>query len=204
MKKLLFIIALFLLFLTLNSCVQNKNMGVGVLYFRIQNPVKLQHNRGIDSVWMNDNQDIETSFSTGVLPFETEITPATVYFRILEEKNNQLLIVWNEEPKKTLWVKKEEYFVILNWIDFLNSFDALSIGWKTKLKASPSDSVKNIEQINCGAYEAVQLRGNWLEVKSIDNCFDGYGVGQTEYKEISGWVRWTDGEKLLVTRQRNE
>lgn len=179
-----------------------QDMGVGVLMFRASDKVlTLEHEQRADSIWWDSNSStFPNSLSGGVDAFEEQKVPSILYFRILEERDGNMLIVHNEKTKQTAWVKNGEDLEKLNWLSFINSFDAVEIGHSTKLKIAPSDSAKEVSQDACGKFYALQLQGDWIEVTSINCEYYGY----SEDKKDHGWVKWTNDGRILVNRFRNE
>ncbi len=179
----------------------SQSLGLGVVVFDISSGNVVTFNHGLDSIWVDWDSDgsvFKTSFSTEIGAFEKQWTPSYLYFRLLDKRKDSLLIMFNEQRGYTLWVQKQERVKIMDWLSFLTNLDAVEIGWITELSTSPNDSAHTVPQKACRKFYIIQMKGNWIEVESI--CLFETN-GQLNDR---GWVKWTDGQKLLVNRCRNE
>jgi hypothetical protein len=61
------------------------------------------------------------------------------------------------------------------------------------LRTSPNDSAGSVTPFNNFVLKAVEMRGDWIRVICDSNCSSCYSTN------ITGWLRWRRGEKLLIS-----
>lgn len=180
------------------SCLFAQNLGLGLFLFKPHNEtLLLYHQEAIDSIWWDaDLLDFQTSLAKGFSAYEEQVTTAVLYFEIVEEKNDSILILFNQKTQESAWIYKDEAYDIIPWAAFLTRFNLIEISTKAELKASPFDDAPDIRRDPCGKYLVIQIQDEWIEVRPED-C--GLNIHADR-----AWVKWTDGERLLVSALRSE
>jgi hypothetical protein len=117
-------------------------------------------------------------------------------FRCKSATANWLELIVNNDNGMTLWVKRTKTTTYLTWEEYLKNasqVDRLE-EFKQKIRERPNDKSAEIEYEGRDCFEVRSMQGDWIEIFTSDTC-DEEG---TTTKVKSGWIRWREGEKLLI------
>jgi len=117
-------------------------------------------------------------------------------FRCKATTADWLELIVSNENGMTLWVRRTKATKYLTWEEYLKDMfgvDRLE-SYKQKIRKLPSDTADEIKYEGRDCFEVKSLKGDWIEINSTDHCDEG--ISKT--KIDSGWIRWRDGEKLLI------
>jgi hypothetical protein len=84
----------------------------------------------------------------------------------------------------------------LTWEEYLKgmfSVDRL-MEYKQKIRKGPSDTAEEIKYEGRDCFKVMSLSDDWIEIFSTDYCDEG----KNKDKIRSGWIKWRDGDKLLI------
>lgn len=119
-------------------------------------------------------------------------------FRCLKVKDNWLKIIVNNENGSTLWLRKSDLTIFKDWETFLEAMFGVSRlpNEKQKIKTLPNDNSEEIKYQGQDCFQVKSMKGDWIEIFTADYCDEGYTDSKTKIK--SGWIRWRQGNKLLI------
>ena len=115
-------------------------------------------------------------------------------FRVKSKTDQGFQIIVNNKTNQTYWVKRNQSMTFLTWETFLkNMFSVARLNISDqKIRKLP---IENAEQINYKGKDCFQvksMKGDWIEIFTADNC------DQSKTKLKTGWLKWRQGNKLLI------
>ena len=127
-----------------------------------------------------------------LLPFYQKEDYEALYFRFTGVQDDRVKIVLNAASARQGWVNRHDVKVLF-WPDFLASVFAIYPldGERNPVRRHPL--VNADRETNVGTDEILlpeRVEGDWIYVKAHIEGDSGEGYG--------GWVRWRDGDRLLV------
>ena len=125
----------------------------------------------------------------GFLPEVLDIARGHIALRVRTLATGWVEVVTNRSDGRTAWVRRDRVEVV-GWPDVLLQSLLTTDPEVNPLRARPSDDAS----ILAAPPEDVRLRplairGDWVQVSTL---------GLADPMPPSGWLRWTDGERLLV------
>jgi len=113
------------------------------------------------------------------------------FFRCSKKDGDYYEVIVNQETSKKLWLKKSEKVVFKNWGEFLKSVLSIERIGQQAIKSAPDDNSKAVEYQGEDFFNVTEMKGNWVKIVEAE-------VEEEILKPVSGWIKWTDGKKLLV------
>jgi len=120
------------------------------------------------------------------------------YFRLAfdcESSDNEFYtIIINRQTGETAKIKKRDKFFKFETIEeFVDNWTGIGLDFyrsRNPLKKSPSDKSEDIQNDQQTKYkiwsaEKISIKGDWIEIKIEDT-------------EETGWIRWRQGNKILI------
>lgn len=122
----------------------------------------------------------------------------SLVFRCLEIKDDWLKVMVNNENGETLWLKKSELTIIQDWENYLKEMFGVERlpEQQQKIRSLPSDTSEEIIYQGKDCFQVKSMKGDWIEIFTADYCDETYTDSKTKIK--SGWIRWRQGNKLLI------
>lgn len=119
-------------------------------------------------------------------------------FRCMSVQGNWLKVVVNNENGETLWIKKNNLTTLRNWENYLKGMFGVARlpDHKQKIRSSPTDSSEEITYQGQDCFQVKSMKGDWIEIFTADYCDDSYTDSETKIK--SGWIKWRQGNNLLI------
>lgn len=119
-----------------------------------------------------------------------------VAFRCKTRTGDWLEVVVNSLSGQTFWIKQTKETKFLTWENYLQGMFGVSRleNEKQKIRSSASDNGQEIKYEGSDCFQVKSLQGDWIEIFTPGHC-DAYG-SKTQVR--SGWIRWKNGEKLLI------
>ena len=117
-------------------------------------------------------------------------------FRCKSTTMDWLEVIVNNEDGKSLWIKKNERTRFLSWEEYLKNMFAIDRRWDKpqKIRKSPTETAVEINYEGRDCFQVRSLRGEWIEIFTADHCDEA----KTVIKIKSGWVKWRQGNELLI------
>jgi hypothetical protein len=117
-------------------------------------------------------------------------------FRCKATAPGWLELIVNNENGMTLWVKRTKATLYLTWEEYLKDMFGVDrrADYKQKIRKQPSDTADEIKYEGRDCFKVKSLKGNWIEIISTDHCNDG----NSKTKIITGWIKWREGDNLLI------
>ena len=115
-------------------------------------------------------------------------------FRCKSQTKDAFEVVVNNKTGETLWLKKSKSTIFKTWENYLKGM--------FMIKRLPSDhndirfnSSENApENIFTGeeCFQVRSMKGDWIEISTGESCEEDGSILK------SGWIKWRDGNKLLI------
>jgi len=193
------------------ASVSNGQLGEGVVKvlneFFYQNPVELKiyENKG-------DNNPMRTISITGdamsgftvkgsdygswLNPEYFDLEYVNVIFRYDRIEDGWTRVIYDNGSAATGWISPETPLSAHSWSDFFtNVTTSVSPIGTADIKAGPDDNAKTIrESSSQDCFEAVEVAGDWLKIRTNQTLECNEHPNPIE----SGYIRWRDGNNLLV------
>ena len=117
-------------------------------------------------------------------------------FRCKSTTTDWLELIVNNENGMTLWVKRTKATKYLTWEEYLKDMFAVDRleSNKQKIRKMPSDTAAEIKYEGRDCFEVKSLKGDWIEINSTDHCDEGSNTTKID----RGWIKWKEGDKLLI------
>jgi len=121
-----------------------------------------------------------------------------LFFRCKSEKNGWFQLIVNNDNGKTYWLKKTELTNLSTWETYLKEmFGVARLADRTQvIRKSPSDTSEEIKYTGEDCFQVKSMQGDWIEIFSPTYCVNGYTDSKTKIK--SGWIKWRQGNNLLI------
>ncbi len=119
-------------------------------------------------------------------------------FRCLTVNNNWLKVMVNNETEENLWLKKSDLTTFNDWEHYLKEMFGVArlSDQQQKIRSSPTDNSEEISYHGQDCFQVKSMKGDWIEIFTADYCDGSYTDSKTKIK--SGWVKWRQGNKLLI------
>ena len=117
------------------------------------------------------------------------------FFRCIQQTDNFYKVVTNNQTGLAYWVKKADFITYQNWEQFLLGVLTISRNTDQDIKLEPDSDSPKIDFIAEDCFHVVKMKGDWIEITTNGICKD---EDLTTGKLTSGWIRWREGEKLLI------
>jgi hypothetical protein len=119
-------------------------------------------------------------------------------FRCKSLADDWVEIIVNNETGKNLWLKKSEVAKFSNWETYLQGMFGVArlSDQNQKIRKQPSDSSEEIKYSGGDCFQVKSMNGDWIEIYTAEYCDESYTDSKTKIK--SGWIKWRQGNKLLI------
>lgn len=119
-------------------------------------------------------------------------------FRCLTVKNNWLKVIVNNETEETLWLKKSDLATFKDWESYLKEMFGVTrlLDQQQKIRSLPFDESGEISYQGQDCFQVKSMKEDWIEIFTADYCDESYTDSKTKIK--SGWIKWRQGNKLLI------
>jgi hypothetical protein len=200
-------IACFLYILSCPAHIDPKNAtGVGVVTINFgstdiyQRKVSLYEDAEGKIIYCSVARGYEQLDSLKLVPFEIIYPIHSLCFRCLADSAGMFKIVLNETTGKAGWIKKEKYAELKSWLNYFKGSDYVVTSGK--LLQRPDNAAKEVKEKHlCNTYTLLSMEGDWAELESNSYCDQD---GETDQKQVKGWVKWKEGDLLKIQKMYNE
>ncbi|NRS90367.1 hypothetical protein HNQ02_003307 [Flavobacterium sp. 7E] len=119
-------------------------------------------------------------------------------FRCVRIEDNWLKVIVNNETEETLWLEKSELTTFIDWENYLkNMFGVARLSdQKQKIRSLPTDDSEEIIYQGNDCFQVKAMKGDWIQIFTAEYCDANYTDSKTKIK--SGWIKWRQGNKLLI------
>ncbi|KIC02076.1 hypothetical protein OA88_11075 [Flavobacterium sp. JRM] len=195
-----------LLFLTLSiSAFAQTNLGIGLIAIKFNDKTVLPFYSSI-----NDKQPIktirffndETINSWNIQDLKNQqkwLKPEILWldynffiFRCEKQEKDWFKIIVDNESGKSLWIKKSKNTEFRDWEKYLQDMFRISRKSKAdKIYKLPNTNSGTIKYLGEECFQVKSMKGDWIEIFTSE-CDDV----KSEIK--SGWIKWKNGNTLLI------
>ena len=119
-------------------------------------------------------------------------------FRCLVSSREWYKVMVNNETGTTLWLRNSEMTEFKNWQGYLKSMLSVtrSTEFPQNIRVTPTDDALEIDYLGSDCFSVISMSGDWIEISTPDYCEE---IGnEVKTSIISGWLRWRNGNKLLI------
>lgn len=115
-------------------------------------------------------------------------------FRCTATTENWLQVIVNNESGEKYWLNKSELTTYKSWETYLKEMFSVerNSDKSQKIRTSPTDNSSEIAHNEQDCFIVKSMKGDWIEIVKPDYC-EGDST-----KAITGWIRWKDGNNLLI------
>jgi hypothetical protein len=115
-------------------------------------------------------------------------------FRCKSVKEGWYEVVVNNENGHTFWIRNDRSTKFISWEEYLRDMITISRTpyYSQKIRTQPDEKSDAIAYEGQDCFQVKSLRENWIEIFTPPTC----SASQT--KVASGWIRWRNGNKLLI------
>lgn len=137
-----------------------------------------------------------------IKPLEFMPTPGRILFRCIGETKQMYQVVVNESTKEVNWLKKEAMIEFHSWLSYLQGSQCIENNLVSNpLRKKPRFNSDIVEAYNtCNKFEINLMKGEWIKISTSYMCDQGIQVD----KPISGWIKWCNGDKIIVNKLYSE
>lgn len=158
--------------------------------------------------------DFEIIDSCSIEPFEWMVVPGRLMFRYIEEREDWYQIIMVERTNETAWVKKVKNTSLqliekFNWLDYLNGGSCVESVIKQPIRINPSEDADTIDfDSDCNKYEIIAIKEDWIKVLECYLCENPNAGKKAEWitnaVKKAGWIKWHEGNKIVVSKFYSE
>jgi hypothetical protein len=115
-----------------------------------------------------------------------------IHFEVLGEIGNYYEVILNPENNTIKRIPKSSNWKFYTWEEYLNTV-YLMYGSDNPLRAAPEEDAKVIYKFNDYFFKVIEIKGDWVKIQCNDDC------KKCDKGNLEGWIKWKDGERLLVS-----
>ena len=117
-------------------------------------------------------------------------------FRCLAVQDNWLKVMVNNETGETLWLKKSDLTTFSDWESYLKEMFGVARlpDQQQKIRSLPTDNSDEIIYSGQDCFQVKSMKEDWIEIFTADYCDET----DSKAKVKSGWIKWRQGNKLLI------
>lgn len=119
-------------------------------------------------------------------------------FRVRASNENWAEVIVNNTTGESYWIRTNKSMTQLTWQAFLKDKFGVSRlnASKQKIKKFPSATSSDLNYKGKDCFQVKSMKGDWIEIFTADYCDESYTDSKTKIK--SGWIKWREGNKLLI------
>ena len=116
------------------------------------------------------------------------------FFRCIRQTRGYYEVVANNDTGKTFWIKQADYLSFQDWEEFLISVLTVGRNTEQEIKEKPDETAQTIAFTSDECFHVKQMQGDWVEITTEGLCTEG----QTDRNYTTGWIKWREGDVLLI------
>jgi hypothetical protein len=116
-------------------------------------------------------------------------------FNFRVKSNNENCYEVYVSDNRTMWIENKEFTQFLTWEEYLISMFMVSRTNpnEQKILENPELKAKEIPYSGDDCFNVRKMSGNWIEIFTPDYCND-----EIENPIKNGWIKWREGNKILI------
>jgi len=193
----------------LTQCYGQVTLGTGIVKIEFDDKTTIDfYSKPTDKVHSKrivffDDKEINSWNIKNLKTEQTWLKPEVLWldysefnFRCKSKNGEWLELIVNNDSGLTYWIKENKTTIYLTWEEYLKqmfSVDRLPDS-EQKIRKQPSDKADEIKYEGRDCFQVKSLKGDWIEISTTDYCDEG----KNKDKIKSGWIKWRDGDKLLI------
>jgi hypothetical protein len=136
------------------------------------------------SEWLNPESLVPESYS--------------FILRCVSETNDWFEIIVNDDTGLTMWLRKSDSCIFMTWETYLQGMYGIERlpDLYQKIKVSPNKNSKEIKYTGQDCFQVNSMDGEWIEIFTAPYCDEDDLENNPRIE--SGWIRWREGNKLLI------
>ncbi|MCO6511816.1 MAG: hypothetical protein J5I65_13580 [Aridibacter famidurans] len=146
------------------------------------------------------DSELEVVGNPEVNPFAFHSDYDLLDFRITRVSRSWIEIIVNEETKERKYVRGFTSSGILAWDQYLGGKFAVDVHGQWILDQAAGTRIFSPEYTE-HRVEPVEVRGDWLKVRCVMRKPSDSNIGDRDPagESIEGWVKWRNGDDILIT-----
>lgn len=210
-KQIILILAFFI---SINVTAQiDKIKGEGLISIKIDSYPTIdfyentQDNEPIKSITIFDDKEIK-SFNIKYLdsitqlwfkPLHLHLDYYIFFLQCTSETENWYQVIVNEKTDLKYWIKKSTKLDYITWSSFISNVVSVKPkdGATNPIVKSPDSKAEKCKEQLLDCLTPVEANGEWLKVK-IEPAICDKTLEMEGQKFIDGFIRWKQGNKLLI------
>jgi len=114
-------------------------------------------------------------------------------FRCISKKDGWIEVMVNNNTGQTFWIKSSDITLFSDWLTFLQKGKCISRG-KTEVQIleKPEENAKQIEFNGKDCFGIKSMKDEWIEITIPMEDKKG------DSEEKTGWMKWKNGNDLLI------
>jgi hypothetical protein len=117
-------------------------------------------------------------------------------FRCLGEQNGRYNVIINNETGLSYWMATNSGTEYVAWEAYLKSMFSVERITGQEIYTEPDVKSDTVPYKGTDCFVVKAMRGEWIEVYTDDRCDDG---ADKPTRVKSGWIRWRNGDEILVS-----
>ena len=129
-------------------------------------------------------------------PFAFHPDYSLLALKCVGEDKGRYEVIVNEETGVKKFVRKDDPTLKFETWEkhILRTFSVLFEEKENPLRENPNGELKKVEQSKIERFAAVEVKGDWLKVQWDTEDNPNNDLKKTDF----GWIKWKEGEKLLI------
>lgn len=115
-----------------------------------------------------------------------------IHFEVVEENEKYYEVILNAKNNTVKRIPKSSNWKYYTWEEYLKTVYVM-YGGDNPLKAEPKEESNIIYKFNDYFFKVVKIKGDWAKIQCNDDC------KECDKGNLEGWIKWKDGNKLLVS-----
>lgn len=199
-----------LIFLTSNLCAQS-DIGIGLVTINFDENTTLNfyahpkdekptrtlqffNDQSINS-WSIQNLDKHAYW---LKPEILWLDYSQLIFRCISNKDNWLEFKVNNKTEETLWLQRSELTTFQDWETYLKEMFGVARlrDNHQQIRTSPDEDSVEIKSSGEDCFQVKSMKGDWIEIFTPEYCDESHNNSMKKIE--SGWIKWREGNKLLI------
>ncbi|WP_405207191.1 hypothetical protein [Aquimarina sp. LLG6339-5] len=194
-------LTLFLAFISLTLFGQSE-VGIGIVSINFDDKTKVEFYESSDldnvlkTVEFFNDESIKSWNIKNIQSHKDWLKPESMWldygqfrFRCKTKKLDSFEIYVSES--QTMWIKNQKFCEFNSWEDYLkNMFSIERIDQNTQKIYSRPFTKSEVLESKSDCFKLKQMRDEWIEIETASHC--------ESKKKISGWIKWREGNKILI------
>lgn len=117
-----------------------------------------------------------------------------VHFDVLEENEDTYKVLIDDDNDITKLIGKDTSLLeFYTWKEYLTEYYLSFNPESNPLREAPSEEASITYKYNDYFFKGVEVQGDWMKIRCNSDC------KECDKGDLTGWIKWKEGDKLLVS-----